>query len=81
MTRSLMPKGVEHMVSPCAAYCKSVVTRSLMPKGVEHATRRPPPSGIIFVTRSLMPKGVEHFDDLQARLPLYGDSFVDAERR
>ena len=57
MTRSLMPKGVEHMVSPCAAYCKSVVTRSLMPKGVEH------------------------YDDLQARLPLYGDSFVDAERR
>ena len=33
---SLMPKGVEHTVTPASRNDRSAVIHSLMPKGVEH---------------------------------------------
>ena len=72
MQKSLMPKGVDHILGP-THQGRSVfsVQKSLMPKGVDHSVVRVFDENGQRVQKSLMPKGVDHYRHSQKKHALF----------
>jgi len=60
MPTSVMPKGVEHVLTVSSHPGITVMPTSVMPKGVEHRKRANADVRATVMPTSVMPKGVEH---------------------
>ena len=65
--KSVMPKGVEHVLNNLLIPATMFVKKSVMPKGVEHLAEWCKIFALHGVKKSVMPKGVEHEEQLADR--------------